>query len=216
MTRRYTDTLMRISVLSCLGVSIFINNRYEQLVDNLLVRNHNLKLTCNEDIEISPPITKINQSRIIEARLQQLDPNISEDTIAKLVTSIVYFSNIYNIDPELVIAIMVTESNLNTQAISKVGAIGLMQVMPLWVEQLDWLESPADLLQMDKNIRAGTFIYRSYLDKFNGNHQLALLAYNKGITRVRREVRIGINPDNGYASKVLAQYNLMKESKIER
>ncbi len=78
--------------------------------------------------------------------------------------------------PELVLAVIEVESNFNKYAISSVGARGLMQIMPFWLEEIG---RPDDnLFHMETNLRFGTTILRHYLDKEDGNLTRALARYN--------------------------------------
>ena len=78
--------------------------------------------------------------------------------------------------PELVLAVIEVESNFDRYAISVAGAIGLMQIMPFW---LDEIGRPDDnLLHIDTNLRYGCTILRFYLDKEDGDLRRALGRYN--------------------------------------
>ncbi|MDX1593894.1 MAG: lytic transglycosylase domain-containing protein [Gammaproteobacteria bacterium] len=78
--------------------------------------------------------------------------------------------------PELVLAVIEVESNFDRFAISEAGALGLMQVMPFWLEELD--RPRANLMRMETNLRIGTTILRYYLDMEQGNLRRALARYN--------------------------------------
>lgn len=81
-----------------------------------------------------------------------------------------------DLPPELILAVIETESNFDRYAISVAGAIGLMQIMPFW---LDEIGRPNDnLLHIDTNLRYGCTILRYYLDKENGDLRRALGRYN--------------------------------------
>ncbi len=78
--------------------------------------------------------------------------------------------------PELILAVIETESNFDRYAISVAGAIGLMQIMPFW---LDEIGRPNDnLLHVDTNLRYGCTILKFYLDKEKGDLRRALGRYN--------------------------------------
>lgn len=78
--------------------------------------------------------------------------------------------------PELILAVIETESNFDRYAISVAGAIGLMQIMPFW---LDEIGRPNDnLLHVDTNLRYGCTILKFYLDKEDGDLRRALGRYN--------------------------------------
>ena len=80
------------------------------------------------------------------------------------------------LEPELVMAVIDVESNFDRFAISRVGARGLMQVMPFWREEIG---RPDDnLFQVKTNLRYGCTILRYYLDAENGNLARALARYN--------------------------------------
>ena len=78
--------------------------------------------------------------------------------------------------PELILAVIEVESNFDRYAISVAGAIGLMQIMPFWLEEIG---RPDDnLLHVDTNLRYGCTILRFYYDKENGDLRRALGRYN--------------------------------------
>jgi len=78
--------------------------------------------------------------------------------------------------PELVLAVIDVESNFDRFAISHAGALGLMQVMPFW---LDEIGRPDDnLFHLRTNLRMGCTILRYYYDKENGDLIRALARYN--------------------------------------
>ena len=78
--------------------------------------------------------------------------------------------------PELVLAVIETESNFDRFAISSAGARGLMQIMPFWLEQIG---RPDDnLFDIDTNLRYGCTILRYYLNEEKGDRRRALARYN--------------------------------------
>jgi soluble lytic murein transglycosylase-like protein len=88
----------------------------------------------------------------------------------------------YNLDPNLIRAIIRAESQFNPFAVSSAGAQGLMQLMPALAEELDVLD-PFDPRQ---NIFGGARYLRQLLDRHKGNVSLAVASYNAGPTAVRR------------------------------
>ena len=80
------------------------------------------------------------------------------------------------LQPELVLAVIEVESNFDRYAVSVAGAIGLMQIMPFW---LDEIGRPDDnLIHLDTNLRYGCTILKFYMDKENGDLRRALGRYN--------------------------------------
>lgn len=102
-----------------------------------------------------------------------------KDTIKK-------YSDERNLRPNFVCAIIYTESRFNATSTSGVGAEGLMQIMPgtgkSISEELGEI-SMGDLYNPDTNVRYGTWYIKGLLDKYNGDTDLALAAYNAGVNR---------------------------------
>lgn len=112
----------------------------------------------------------------------------------------------YDLEPELILAIIFTESSFNIEAESHVGAMGLMQLMPATASQLaaelemEWREGKI-LTDPEVNILLGSFYLRKLIHRFE-DLDTALAAYNVGPNRLR-----GLMARNGrvprrYASKV--------------
>ena len=80
------------------------------------------------------------------------------------------------IPPGLVMAIIDIESSFNRYAVSTAGAVGLMQVMPFWPEQLGMRRH--QLIRAPENIRMGCAIFRAYMKRENNNIARALARYN--------------------------------------
>lgn len=98
------------------------------------------------------------------------------------------YSNQHEVEPELIYAVIKSESNFNTKAESTAGAIGLMQIMP---NTFNWLQSQkknqqlgvSNLYDPETNIHFGSYLLSKLLKKY-GNEITALAAYNAGIGKV--------------------------------
>ena len=94
------------------------------------------------------------------------------------------YSAEYDLDPSLVAGVIYTESGFNERAVSRVGARGLMQIMPETGKEIaDALGEPFDeerLFDPDVSIRYGCWYLREQLDRFDQNVAVTLAAYNAG------------------------------------
>lgn len=81
-----------------------------------------------------------------------------------------------NLKPDLVLALIEVESAFDNYAISRVGAQGLMQVMPFWKDEIGRPED--NLTDVDTNLSYGCRILQFYLQKEQGNWMHALARYN--------------------------------------
>jgi hypothetical protein len=109
----------------------------------------------------------------------------------------------YQVEPEIIKAIIMAESGFNPKAISKVGARGLMQLMPRTAKFL----GVKDSFKPDHNIDAGVRYFKQLLDQSDGEIKLALAAYNAGSYNVRKYK--GVPPFKAtriYIDKVLKYY----------
>lgn len=110
----------------------------------------------------------------------------------------------YNIKPSLVKALIKVESDWDKNALSRKGAIGLMQLMPSTAEEMD-VKNPYNPVE---NIEGGIRYLRHLLDKFQGDLDLTLAAYNAGPEIVRKFRDIPpIQETQRYVEKVLSIYN---------
>lgn len=85
-------------------------------------------------------------------------------------------ANSYLVEEALLHAVIEVESAYNPGAVSRKGAMGLMQLMPITAKQY----GVKDPLDAEQNLKAGARHLRHLLDKFSGNKELALAAYNAG------------------------------------
>ena len=127
----------------------------------------------------------------------------SRVTVKHLDRTIARHSLRHRLHPALLAAIIKAESDFDPTAVSKAGAVGLMQLMPQTARKLN----VQNIYDPDENIGGGARLIRSLLDRFNGNLPLALAAYNAGADRVERYQTLPpIQETRRFVTKVLRFY----------
>jgi soluble lytic murein transglycosylase-like protein len=110
----------------------------------------------------------------------------------------------HNVDPSLVRSVVKVESNFNPNAVSRKGAMGLMQLMPSTARSLN-VSNPFDPAQ---NVDAGVRHLRRLLDNYGGNVQLSLAAYNAGSGAVARSAGVPrFRETQNYVRRITNLYN---------
>jgi soluble lytic murein transglycosylase-like protein len=109
----------------------------------------------------------------------------------------------HNMDPALVKAVISTESGWNSQAVSRKGAVGLMQLIPGTAQRFG-VGNPFDPAQ---NVEGGTTYLKSLLDRYDGDLNKSLAAYNAGEGAVDRSGGVPAYPETQrYVQKVQDAY----------
>lgn len=138
------------------------------------------------------------RSHTIEGALTRWD--IDRDLAEKIYD----YATKHDIEPDVAYGLVFTESTFRDRAVSHVGARGLTQLMPRTAKWLEPGVTTRDLYDPDVNLDLGFRYLRQLIDKYEGDVENALTAYNRGPGTVDRILDRGGNPDNGYAGKVLA------------
>jgi soluble lytic murein transglycosylase-like protein len=109
----------------------------------------------------------------------------------------------HTVDPALVKAVISAESGWNSQAVSRKGAVGLMQLIPGTAERYG-VDNPFDPAQ---NVEGGTTYLRWLLDRYNGDLGKSLAAYNAGERAVDQSRGVPAYPETKrYVQKVTDAY----------
>ncbi len=153
-------------------------------VSNLSNINGNLAVTNNS-------IGSLNSGSV---------KNLSKPQILSIISRI---SKKYDVDEKLIQALIRQESGFNPEAVSKAGAMGLMQLMPKTAKGLG-VSDPMNPIQ---NVDGGVRHLKGLLARYNGNLVLALAAYNAGGGNVDKYK--GVPPfkeTQNYVKSILANY----------
>ena len=166
---RYTLIgLTTIALQSSLSSSTLYADIYMYIDQNGVVHFTNVLTTSDSDYRIYVKERREDSYGIYTAN--QYDHFIREA------------SELYSVSYPLLKAIIKAESDFNPRAVSKKGALGLMQLMPENVKAMR-ITDPFDPWE---NIMGGARYFRQMLDRFEGKLSLSLAAYNAGPTTVER------------------------------
>ena len=136
---------------------------------------------------------------------------LADREVKRVAEAVVVEAERHDIDPSLVLAVIQVESGGYNFAVSSVGALGLMQIMPhtgeMLCAQLGVPWRGADMLfDPILNIRLGTAYLKALSDRY-GSWDRALAAYNWGPTRIDRRIRRGAALPQVYVQQIMKIYS---------
>ena len=185
--------------------------------DIVLIQSPKEVETLTRDFASSSALDEISATVKVDAVdrvLSQVAKNMPVVERRALARQLVDEGERSGIDPLFLAAVIRVESAFSPAAVSKVGARGLMQVMPGTGQELalrmgmDW-SGPQQLHGPGTNVRLGVTYLRRLLDYYQGNYKFALTAYNRGPGSVKHLVdRHGhlSNEYTGYFRKIQSIY----------
>lgn len=203
-----TYGLNTLSSCNCSSNSESFNIVMESLLKAMKEAKQNLnsddaQSTIEDVFNMMNSMNGINSNNIVDINTGSLN------TDEKIENAIEKYSKKYGVDSNLIRSIIKAESNFDPNAVSEAGAQGLMQLMPEISKSLG-VKNPFDI---EQNIEGGVKHIKSYIDMYDGDIEMALMAYNGGPTRMLNR---GVNSiediykmpkeTQNYVTKVMSYY----------
>ena len=129
----------------------------------------------------------------------------------KLADAIYHEAMAAEVDPLMVASIIASESSFQSEVVSRAGAVGLMQLRPFVAEDVarrrnvEW-HGTETLHSPELNVRLGALYFKELVERFDGDELNALAAYNRGPTRLSRQLRNSTFRGCRYADRILERY----------
>jgi soluble lytic murein transglycosylase-like protein len=176
-----------VSYLDDSGRRIFINADPKPIRRSSLSTAPKSASAATPDARLPAPQSSGHPSPLAQAA-QSMPPTsnpnetIIQSTPAEIARMVREVSSRYNVDPELIEAVIQTESHGNPSAVSRKGALGLMQLVPETAQQM----GVKNAFDPKQNLDGGVRYLQMLLQRYNGDLDRALAAYNAGPRAVDR------------------------------
>ncbi|HEY6012057.1 MAG TPA: lytic transglycosylase domain-containing protein [Nitrospirota bacterium] len=202
---RNTMYVLAIAAFLCLFAHPVSADIYQYTDDQGVVHFSNVNVSSGKKFKrIKPVVDDSAASAPASRRVSREANSISSSNMPSAYVDIINTAcDRHGIDPALVHAVVKVESDFNPYALSRKGAMGLMQLMPQTAVDLNVRNSfnPHD------NIDGGVRYLRYLIDRYEGNLSLALAAYNSGESAVKRWGTIPPFPETqNYVQRILKIY----------
>ena len=184
MVPEANPVIRAVEVLQILGANDISHSLLSQLDEKVLSSEPQFRLYIS--LLMARSGDHIGQFRLLSGVFRD-DPSLISQATLKLFYPLKQFPVLEKygkqIDPYLIAALIRQESGFNERARSRVGAIGLMQLMPQTARTMERV-SGKQLYTVSTNVRIGVRFYQNLVNRFDRDAELALAAYNAGPDRV--------------------------------
>ena len=172
--------------------------------------NEQTRVLKAESLELRQFVASSSAEQVIFLKILILKPDVDPALARAIAKHVHRYAGLYGKEPELVLAIIAIESRFDANAVSPVGAVGLMQVMPQWVKVLGISGSLKD---PEVSIKYGIQVLGFYVEMYK-DIEMALTAYNRGPGPVDAALMRGRDPKNTYAPQVIKVYERLKKLNV--
>lgn len=211
-----TDNTKEIGNDSAATVSTYKNSVSKSgLTDTINAQNNNVakvvqQCPTGQNLEKLPMVLTNGYVMTNKGASKSVPSSAGSADMQKIRDAVSAASKKYGVDENLILSIIKQESDFNPNDTSSCGAAGLMQVMPENFSNT----GITDAYDINQNVNGGTKLFKEYLDQYNGNIEMALMAYNGGPGTMQRR---GVSSKDdlykmpqetqNYVSKVMGYYN---------
>jgi soluble lytic murein transglycosylase-like protein len=134
-----------------------------------------------ESLESPQDVGRVLAARDVEAILVSVNPSLDPRSSRRIAAAVMYYSARYQLDPELVTAVLLVESHARPWAVSPKGAMGLMQVMPHMMQPLGLA---GNAVTIESNIQAGCYILANNIRRLGEDRGISSYFWGNSIRGV--------------------------------
>lgn len=202
---RCTILICAIAAVLCMAGERAFADIYQYTDDAGVVHFSNVSVPSKRHVRVRPEPKQIAYAKRTSSPRYARKRTVSSVNSPSTYTEIINNAcDRHGVDPALVHAIVKVESDFNPYAMSRKGAMGLMQLMPQTAVNMNI----RNIFSPDENIDGGVRYLRYLIDRYEGNLSLALAAYNSGETAVKKWGTVPPYPETqNYVQRILNLYN---------